>query len=565
MKKNPLSVTFLFFTALSVVLLVTGCTSSSSQGPPTPVLIEIKLNMQTATAAKGSTVQFTALGKYDVPIGFTQDVTSSVLWQSSDPSVAVVSNLTYANTSGLVTCLSAGTTTITASSGGISASTILTVTNAQLASIAVTPANPSIAAGTTQQFTATGTFSDATTLNITTSVVWSSSTTTMATISSNSGMATGIMPGTTVISATSGTISGNTTLTVTAMAGGTAPVLRTGQTTSYYPRDDGALQKGIASPSPRFTDNLNGTVTDHLTGLIWLKDTNCLASGISWSQALVSANALANGQCSLTDGSAAGSWRLPNILELHSLIDLSQYNPALPAGQPFLISATGLGNYFWSSTTSALHTGNAWVVDMTALSWTSLDKATGNNVWPVRAGGGGAADLPQTGQTTCYDPVTNNPTACANTTGQDGNLRKGVSWSIPRFTQIGNCVTDSLTGLMWAHDANLPYPNSAKLWQDAMDFVTSLNGSGGLCGYTDWRLPNVNELASLLSFQEAFPYTWLANQGFVNVQGDVYWSSTTSSQYFDSAWGVATWTGGFSYTDLKIVGSHYVWPVRGGQ
>ena len=46
---------------------------------------------------------------------------------------------------------------------------------------------------------------------------------------------------------------------------------KTGQTTSYAAGDDGALQKGVASPNPRFTDNGNGTVTDNLTGLIWLE------------------------------------------------------------------------------------------------------------------------------------------------------------------------------------------------------------------------------------------------------------------------------------------------------
>ncbi len=65
--------------------------------------------------------------------------------------------------------------------------------------------------------------------------------------------------------------------TTTTVNGGTiypAPVPQTGQTISYATGDDGALQKGVALPSPRFTDNGNGTVTDNLTGLIWLKNAN---------------------------------------------------------------------------------------------------------------------------------------------------------------------------------------------------------------------------------------------------------------------------------------------------
>ena len=57
-----------------------------------------------------------------------------------------------------------------------------------------------------------------------------------------------------------------------------SPVPKTGQTTSYATGDDGELEKGVAWPNPRFTDNNNGTVTDNLTGLIWLKHANCFGS-----------------------------------------------------------------------------------------------------------------------------------------------------------------------------------------------------------------------------------------------------------------------------------------------
>ena len=83
-----------------------------------------------------------------------------------------------------------------------------------LSTIAVTPANPTIAAGATQQFTATGTYSDASTANLTGSVTWASGTPAKATINS-SGLATGVAAGTSTISATLGPVSGSTTLTVT--------------------------------------------------------------------------------------------------------------------------------------------------------------------------------------------------------------------------------------------------------------------------------------------------------------------------------------------------------------
>ncbi len=125
-------------------------------------------------------------------------------------------------------------------------------------------------------------------------------------------------------------------------------VPKTGQTETYGTRDDGALQKGVAWPTPRFTDNNNGTVTDNLTRLIWMKDALALSLK-TWDAALSAANSLASDSAGLTDGSQAGDWRLPNVRELQSLIDYGMENPALPADNPFINLQTG--TYFWSSTT----------------------------------------------------------------------------------------------------------------------------------------------------------------------------------------------------------------------
>ena len=55
-------------------------------------------------------------------------------------------------------------------------------------------------------------------------------------------------------------------------------VWRTGQTTSRHAGDDGAIRAGVAWPTPRFKDNGDGSVTDNLSGLVWLQDANCIAS-----------------------------------------------------------------------------------------------------------------------------------------------------------------------------------------------------------------------------------------------------------------------------------------------
>src|SRR5262249_56712675 len=89
------------------------------------------------------------------------NLTSQVTWASAAASVATIPN------TGLATAVGAGTSTISATLSGITGSTVLTVTAAALQSIAVTPANPSVAKGLTQQFTATGTYSDSSTQNLT--------------------------------------------------------------------------------------------------------------------------------------------------------------------------------------------------------------------------------------------------------------------------------------------------------------------------------------------------------------------------------------------------------------
>jgi len=170
-----------------------------------------------------------------------------------------------------------------------------------------------------------------------------------------------------------------------------AGVAKTGQTTCWNASgtviscagtgQDGALQKGV-SVSPRFTDNLNGTVKDNLTGLIWLKNANCF--GIqTWTNALGNSNTLAGGACGLSDGSVAGAWRLPNIKELQSLIDFGRFNSALPVGHPF--SGVQLDGY-WSSTTDALSPGNAWDVGLGNGDVRSAGKSSTYVVWPVRGG-----------------------------------------------------------------------------------------------------------------------------------------------------------------------------------
>ena len=170
----------------------------------------------------------------------------------------------------------------------------------------------------------------------------------------------------------------------------TVKVMKTGQTISYATGDDGDLQKGATIPTPRFTDNGNGTVTDNLTKLVWLKNADVAGETRPWATALtdvaqLNTDGTMNGNvCGDTSngGSHQTDWRLPNINEFISLIDRSNWFPALPTGHPF----TNVTPFYWSGTTSAVD--YAWWADMFDGSVGDASKTDSDtdNVWPVRAG-----------------------------------------------------------------------------------------------------------------------------------------------------------------------------------
>jgi uncharacterized protein YjdB len=141
-----------------------------------------------------------------------------------------------------------------------------------LSSITVTPANPAIQAGATQQFTATGTYSDNSTQNLTSQVTWISSNTGVATINAN-GLATGVAPGTSIIFAELGGVSGNTALTVGVTP---TPTLSSIAVTPANPTiQTGATQQFTATGT--YSDNS----TQNLTNQVTWSSSNTAAATIS--------------------------------------------------------------------------------------------------------------------------------------------------------------------------------------------------------------------------------------------------------------------------------------------
>jgi hypothetical protein len=182
------------------------------------------------------------------------------------------------------------------------------------------------------------------------------------------------------------------------------------------------------------------------------------------------------------------------------------------------------------------------------------------------------AEVARTGQITCYDD--NGTIIDCSDTGQDGAIQAGAVWPDPRFSDRGDgTISDNLTGLVWAQNANLLGTVDADNdtdgmagdgmvnWQHALDYVVKLNREAYL-GYTDWRLPNLNEIESLLNTQL---FTPALPQGhpFTNVQSDYYWSSTSIAYTPGSAWIVNMGCG--YVNEYGKTYNHYVWPVRAGQ
>jgi hypothetical protein len=192
----------------------TASLSASIQVNVTPAtLVSIQVNPAIPSIAAGLSQQFTAIGIYTD--NSTQNLTFSATWATTAANVATVSNA--AGSQGLATSAIPGSASISAAMGGVSGNATLAVTPATLVSIAVTPANQSVAKGLTAQMTATGTYTDHSTQDLTTKVTFSSAAPTVATISNaagSQGLATSASVGSTIITATLGTVSGTTTLSI---------------------------------------------------------------------------------------------------------------------------------------------------------------------------------------------------------------------------------------------------------------------------------------------------------------------------------------------------------------
>jgi hypothetical protein len=246
-------------------------------------------------------------------------------------------------------------------------------------------------------------------------------------------------------------------------------------------------------------------------------------------------------------------WRLPNVKELESLVN---YGVAIPGSW---LNSEGFVNvnfsYYWSSTTYQGNAKQAWMLSMKNGTDAMRGKSKMLYLLPVRgAFSGSTQKLLATGQTASFTP------------GDDGSVQTGAEWPVPRFTDNGDgTMTDNLTGLMWLKDGGCIKGKWNHVLGADADF--DIDPSEYSCekyaaNYTDWRLPNVKELESLVNYGVATPESWLNSEGFVNVNFSYYWSSTTYQGNAKQAWMLdmrkaRRMLKGKGYTSFAL-------PVRGG-
>ncbi len=294
------------------------------------------------------------------------------------------------------------------------------------------------------------------------------------------------------------------------------PVLKTGQVKSYDEfgnvvtdgsiKDDGYYQAGKARGYS--CNHIDRIVIDNATGLQW---NDSVSIKKKWEDA---SDDTAAAYCTALPTSKY-PWRLPTIQELQTLVDNSQFNPALSAG---IFSNIEVFVSYWSSTAHANIIDQAWGI------------------------------LFYDGTTDYYDKSSELFVRCV----------QGKSLIPSSFSRSGSIVTDSTTGLQWQD--NYVAGNWTEEWVSAIDYCENILTLGG---YTDWRLPNINELSSIVDFTRQLP---AINPIFENVKYSIgYNSSTTVANFPDKAWRINFRYGTRKRGDKIVSPKSALRCVRGGQ
>jgi len=337
---------------LTSAVLVAGCGGGDQGrdpvlGLPATSLVSVAVSPTTASVAIGATQQFTATAAYSD--GSARDITLLSAWTSATPAAGTVDAAR-----GIAIGVTVGTSVITAAFEGKSGSATLTVLPARLVSLAVAPVNPSVNIGNTQQFVALGTFSDNTTRDISAVSTFSSASTNVASVVASTGLALGKAQGTSIISASSGGLTGSATLTVlpaTLVSLGLTPAANslavgaTAQLTALAGYSDGSVVDvtGASTYVSASTAQVAVAASGVITGVA--PGTSVITASFGGRSATASATTL--------NGAVPGVTRL--------VVTPASGTVFVNGGMPFVATA------FYSNNTNAIVT--------TAVTWTSSSTA----------------------------------------------------------------------------------------------------------------------------------------------------------------------------------------------
>ena len=303
------------------------------------------------------------------------------------------------------------------------------------------------------------------------------------------------------------------------------PVKKTGQTVSYMTGDDGYYTYG---QDRSYIDNADGTVSDTMLNLIWQNDygdnknyaNNGTIPDLDQTRALE--------YCRDINLSGFTDWRLPTMRELASLVDYSVARPK-PTINPIFITTTSKEGMYWTDTTYAPNTTKSWFVRFGA---NGVNRRPKSNTYSVR----------------CVRDESSNY----------------------KYVSAGDTVTEGKIDLIW-QDAYSDNGGHIKMssWNNAISYCNNLD----ILGYDDWRLPNINELASITDITKGTePKTGGGKARAISTDFDHslfsyqkkspwFWSSTTNATSPKKAWGVCFFDGHISPHN-KIEANRYVRCVR---
>ncbi|MBP5434966.1 DUF1566 domain-containing protein [bacterium] len=255
----------------------------------------------------------------------------------------------------------------------------------------------------------------------------------------------------------------------------------------FFGQDAQYAAQGVCTPQSFTVQTISSqkVVLDNNTGLMWQQ--TIPTSTYTWANAV--------SYCENLEYAGYTDWRLPTPKELLTIVDNSKYNPAIDT----TYFPNTPSSYFWSSSTFVYYTDAAWYVDFN-YGYVYNDYKT--NSYYVRCVRGAAL-----------------PTGSFTSTTVQGDV----------------IVTDTETGLVWQKTYV-----SGKTWQQALSYCESLT----YAGYSDWRLPNKNELASLINYEKDSPAS-----DFPDMLSTGFWSSSNHVGKIDGAW--------FVNFDDGLVGSSY--------